>query len=269
MKHVFRFFGKFEGGQWSFSESEFKHLATVVRLKEGDQFEAIDGKGRLDRVLITDIAKRRLVTEVVSSSVYDPSPYSLSIRVGALKPSSAEEILSPLVETGATQVLFFLQKGVERARLSDKLREKFVRKMIEAVKQSKRLFFPELVFCKSLEDSFKSDDKFDLQCFLDHEAQVSLRDFYSKIAGNVDASIDGNAKKNDEQEKTSTFAPPKKVCFYVGGEKGWDDAEKALLIERGLTGVALHGHVLKAKTASVAASVLGAQLLRQEAFQNS
>ena len=112
MKHTYRFLGvKNSDGEWEISKDEYLHLSKVLRLKQDDAVEICDGKGTVCVAKIKNPTKSRCDFEPISEDYYEPSRKSFEIFIGALKPSSLEGLISPLVELGVFLLLSLGSQG--------------------------------------------------------------------------------------------------------------------------------------------------------------
>lgn len=236
MKHTYRFLGvKNSEGEWEISKDEYLHLSKVLRLKQDDEVELCDGKGTVCVAKIKNPTKSRCDFEPISENYYEPPRKSFEIFVGALKPSSLEGLIGPLVELGVFSITFFGQPGSEKSRLSDKVRARCEKLVISAIKQSKNPYMPTINFVKSLQATIsKVEDS--RHIVLMPGADLSLSDALSNSAN-------------------------PKLRIYVGGEKGWHESEIKVLNEIDAAQVSLGNSILRAWTAAVAAAALCNQLL--------
>lgn len=236
MKHTYRFIGtKKSGGEWEISKDEYLHLSKVLRLKQDDEVEICDGKGTVCVAKIKNPTKSRCDFDPISEDYYEPSRKSFEIYIGALKPSSLEGLISPLVELGVGSITFFGQPGSEKSRLSDKVQIRCEKLVVSAIKQSKNPYMPALHFVKSLKDVVSDVDN-SHNIALIPGADISMSDALSNSANS-------------------------KLRVYVGGEKGWHESEIKLLNDVNVVSVSLGKSILRAWTAAVAAAALCNQLL--------
>lgn len=235
MKHCYRFFGA-KDSNWSLDPDELDHAIKVIRLKVGEHFEIFDGKGRLAIALVTEADKKRLVFTIEHESAEPPDGARFSIALGALKPSTYDDLLPPLVELGVSRLVLFQQQQVSKDRLSEKNLERFRRIMISAAKQSKRLWLPELMI---------EDDVLQAVGSLDGEKFVLMPDAKIHLSDAL-----GVFKPIDKEMQGSS------VVVVIGGEKGFSEAELAKI--KAIQTVSLGGHILRAWTAAVAAAAISA-----------
>lgn len=211
-----------------FKDEEYKHIVKVMRLEVGDLLEIVNGKGTLAHGRIREISKHSvscLIETRESTSAHSPR---FIIAQSLLKPSSLELLCEKNTELGALEIWFFPADLSEKDGLSEHQMERLHKHAIGAVKQSGRLFTPTLQFFSSLK-SLLSISGYDF--------------FYGDI---------GRSAPMLTQAKFSSHTP----VFVVGPEKGFTEDEALLLKSYGAKGVSLGQHVLRAETASMAASAL-------------
>jgi len=225
MKHIFRFFG-FKEEVWKLLPSEIEHMIQVLRMDTGDRFEIMDGNGRLASARCLKVTKKTLDFEVEAESEEPKPARQLELAVGALRPSTYEEMIPPLVELGLSRLFIFGQDQVHKERLNDKVKDRLHRLAITAAKQCKSTWLPELIFADSLDEVLAS---FILEpvCLLPG-AQLPLFEVVRASASSAG--------------------------FIIGGEKGFSDREEMLMA--GFKKAAIGPHVLRAWTAVVAAAAV-------------
>lgn len=124
------------------SEEESKHTVRVLRMQEGDTIEIIDGKGTCYTATITEAHPKHCTVVITEKNTEIRSDHSIHIAVSPTKQLERMEwFIEKATEIGITRVSFIHCKNSERDRL--KL-DRLERKLISAVKQSKRIFAPVL-----------------------------------------------------------------------------------------------------------------------------
>lgn len=225
MKHLFRFLGV-KGDKWALDRIEIEHMLNVLRLKTGDRFEIFDGKGNFAEARLDLIFKRDVEFSIESErSVISKSP-PFELAIGALKPSTYDDMLPPLVELGVTKVIIFGQDQVSKDRISDKVHDRFKRIVVAAAKQCKTLWLPEVFVVHTLDHIL--DDSTLPTIVLNPEATDHFMQVVSKY--------------------------PTGVRCLIGGEKGFSQREMDLL--KGFSHARLGSNILRAWTAAVAATAV-------------
>jgi 16S rRNA (uracil1498-N3)-methyltransferase len=200
--------------------SEFHHLAHVMRIREGDRIELINGRGMLAQGLVEKLDKEQAQISITQSEKHDPCKYSISIAIPLLKMDRLEWAIEKATELGATTFRLFPADHSEKKELSEHQLERLEHIIISATKQCGRLFLPALNEYRSLADAIQSDDLL--------------------LFGDLDPHA------------PTVHVQTKNILFISGPEKGFSPKEISLLKQRG-TGVRLHNNVLRAETAPLVA----------------
>jgi 16S rRNA (uracil1498-N3)-methyltransferase len=228
-KHRFRFIGqKYDDGSWHLSAEDAKHCQKVLRLEPGEHIELTDGKGRWAQAEINALSGKTIDLNIVAEHEDSVKKNRTSLILGALKPSSFDDILPGIVEIGIDDIHLFIAGQSEKKRLSEKLTERWQRIILSAVKQSKRSWVPTLSCHKDLSTCLK-EVKPSGNCYLLHP------------------SANTHLIKAPYHSNQSTY-------LFIGNEHGLNEVEIAMLHEIGCKDVHIGGHILRATTACLAAS---------------
>ncbi len=239
MRHVFRFVGvRSKDGHWQIEDDELFQITHVVRLKVGDFFELTDGLGYWCRAVLQSVTKKSATWVIDSEHFEEPPKYLWRLALGAIKSTHYQDVLPELVELGIHSLDVFYQSRTEASRIDDKAYARVKRLVRESCKVAKRCHFPDVKFHDSLEQLLRTNrDYSGTRLVADPSAHLSL----------LDAELSGDG-----------------AFLVVGGERGLDESEISILVANEFAGVSLGRHVLRAKTAMVAAaSVLGMQSLKK------
>lgn len=211
-----------EGETITLSKEELGHLKKVMRTKPGTIIEIINGKGTL--------AKAPYFEEIQIEHVENTPPlkFTKSLALGLTEPKILELVIEKGTELGITSFYIFPAKKSKLTGLSPNKRERLHKILISALKQSKRLFLPEIIFLNSIKD-------------LPKEQNYLLADFSGESGTTI--------------EKES-------YTFIIGPESGFTDKEILYLKENlNAKGILLSDGVLRAETAALCAASLLANLL--------
>lgn len=88
------------GGRVRLSTEESRHITKVLRLKEGEQVELLDGKGGLYSAVISRLGKRVEVELVSKEERQQPDRRSLIVGQGLLKGKKMETVVQKCTELG-------------------------------------------------------------------------------------------------------------------------------------------------------------------------
>lgn len=242
MKHRFRFLGaRIKSSDamevWKISNDEFFQLTKILRLKIGDEVEAFDARGNSTSGKIVSLSAKEALLEGLPLKKQEIPTSPIIVGLGVLKPGFMDELLPYLVELGADEIHIFLQRGVQKKRIGEKSKVRWDKICLAAVKQCKRAFLPKIQQWASLDD-FLKESSFDgrNKLYLNLEAEIAL------------AADEGNVEKG--------------TCLLVGGEIGFSELEIDLMEEHGFKGRKLGAFVLRAITASIAATAIVAAKTR-------
>lgn len=123
------------------SEEESKHCIRVLRKKNGDAIELINGKGGQFFATITTGHEKRCEVEIVRAVKHSPTK---EIHIGMAPTKNMDRLewfVEKATEIGLTKLSFLSCTNNERNNL--KL-ERLTKIAIGAMKQSKRFFLPEI-----------------------------------------------------------------------------------------------------------------------------
>lgn len=135
-------------------EGESAHCCRVLRLREGDEVEVIDGKGTLHRCRIIDAHPKRTGVEIIESAV-EQRHWSPRITL-SLAPTKnmdrMEWLVEKAVEIGVDRIVFLDCEHSERRVVKP---ERIERIMVSAMKQSLKSRMPELTEMMPFSDFVK------------------------------------------------------------------------------------------------------------------
>lgn len=209
----------------------------VLRLEVGDALIALDGAGHAWNAVVASVTRREVQLGELSLSASEPPPgdpaseaLHVSIYVAWPRPAPAEEMLDRLTQLGVARVVpLVTERSAPHAReLSQGRRERLERIAREALKQSGRLWMPEIGAPLALAD-------------------VRLHE------GEGSAILSPRASRSFLKWATDVrSAGARRVSLFIGPEGGWTEDEEAALIARGAVSCRLARSVLRIETAAEA-----------------
>lgn len=124
-------------------EEEAQHIYQVLRLKEGDIAEITDGKGNLYRGKLHFLSKKKPFFELdLNSKISLPSQEKCSLAVALTKNiDRIEWLIEKATEIGLHSFYPLITQRTERDKMNY---ERMVKIAISAMKQSGRLYLPEI-----------------------------------------------------------------------------------------------------------------------------
>ncbi len=212
-------------------DGEIHHLTRVLRVREGETFEAILPPAtrclcRLERETGNWVG--RVIQE--SSTTWE-SPIRICLVQALIKGDKFEWVIQKAVELGAAEIQPMISCRTE-IELTDRRREhklsRWSRILREAVKQCGRTTVPELHEPRNLSDILA-------------ERPTAFR-FYPDECGRMGF-----------ETYLSGTCTPRACDVFIGPEGGWDDRDHDLFAAFGVASVRLGPRILRTETAAVAA----------------
>jgi 16S rRNA (uracil1498-N3)-methyltransferase len=139
-------------------ETESGHCARVLRKKVGDEVRVTDGSGLCCKAVVHEISSRTVVLRVVEKVSEEQAPESrIWIAFAPTKNSKRYEwLLEKCTETGTDGFVPLLCDRNERRKINLRRCRDTIR---SAMKQSGRLFLPEITDCMTVEKAVAFFDK--------------------------------------------------------------------------------------------------------------
>ena len=216
---------------------ESSHLARVLRIKEGDPVEVLDGRG--GRFSAQCLQVNRSSVSVQINEVHQASAQVPSIRMAIAlgKGNKWDDLIRPLTEFGLAVLTPLLTERTEGSispsKLQDK-KERWQKLAQEACKQSGNTWMP------------KFDDP------------ITYTEFVSGISQKEDYWMGSLC------QHTKSFLPKQiadRISIFVGPEGGWSPQEEEFAQAAGVNSFSLGPHVLRLETAAVSALAVARQYL--------
>lgn len=231
-----RFFIDESRGNFAFvtNKDEITHIAKTLRMEIGDKLEVFDGKGFVAVGEIEDISKKEIKIKILENLDENRELGSyITVYQGLPKAQKMEFITQKLTEIGVSKIVpIDFERSVKKIKdKEDKQIERWQRIALEASKQSKRTYIPEISNCLSvreLVENIKNND-ITLLCY-ESEININLKQILSEINKNI------------------------KVGIIVGPEGGITEAEHKALSAGGAKSISLGRSILRTETASIFAT---------------
>ncbi|HAP29689.1 MAG TPA: 16S rRNA (uracil(1498)-N(3))-methyltransferase [Porphyromonadaceae bacterium] len=209
-------------------EGESQHCVKVLRHKEGDLIDVIDGRGTRLSCRITEAHPKRTRVEIVGRTPVPPFwPAPITVAVAPTKHLDRMEwLVEKLTETGFDRLVPLLCRWSERKELKP---ERLERIALSAVKQSLKATMPEICPMTPLKrfiaDSASIPQKFIAHCEADKPRRLLARE----------------------------YRPGLPTAILIGPEGDFSPEEIALALEAGFVPVSLGDARLRTETAALAA----------------
>lgn len=209
------------------------YLSRVLRLKAGDRFVAMDGKGHSWMAQLSGNTAQLLETLAESTEL----PVPVTLLVALPKGNGFEEIVRCCTELGVTA---FIPAISDRTLLhpSPHKWERWRKIAQEAAEQSERQFVPEIAAPLDLQTALQAISNLETERYI----CVTRRETHHLLA-QLPAQL------------------TKPIAIATGPEGGWTAAEVESAIAAGFQPVSLGDRILRAVTAPIVAASLVAAVL--------
>jgi 16S rRNA (uracil1498-N3)-methyltransferase len=204
---------------------EFHHLIHVMRVKENERIELVNGQGQLAEAAVLQIAKKHALLKIEAITSEEPG-LPLILSQGLPRLNRLDFILEKGTELGLTDLWLFVGDLSEKKEVN---LQRIKGVMIAAMKQCGRLFLPKVQFFPSIE-----------KCPLQIPAYFGDLDPKAPLL-------------------TPLIKPGEPAAIFIGPEKGFSARETEWLKKKA-TGVKLNSHILRTDTAAIAAVAILAHL---------
>lgn len=208
------------------SGQEFHHIANVIRTREGEHVELVNGKGILALAILVKKTRHEAFFAIEKIDSFPSVQLNLSLHQAIPKISKLEIILEKCTELGVSEFVLFPSEKSEKQNLSPSHIERLNYILISAMKQSGRFYLPKL----SIESKMT---------FLENKEEVNI---FGDIRNNSIPLI----KLLDHKYQN------KKINLFIGPESGFSEHEVHNFDNHHFLKAKLSNHILRTETASVA-----------------
>lgn len=210
----------------------FRHMAKVLRLKNGTRVLLADGEGSEFTGIIRDIGKEKLVVALEESRTVTPAATGprITLYQGLPKGDKMELILQKTTELGVAEVIPFpAARSIPRIRKGEEAEKvaRWQRIAREAARQSGRGSVPGIALAKDLTDVVDSAR---------HAVKLLLWE---------------EEKVKRLKETLAGLPTPETVAVIVGPEGGLSAEEAAKARESGFIPVSLGERIVRTETAGL------------------
>ncbi|AYA36255.1 16S rRNA (uracil(1498)-N(3))-methyltransferase [Hymenobacter oligotrophus] len=225
MPHTFFAPGLSGGNTYTLPEDESKHAVRVLRLREGDAVELIDGAGSIYQAEVAEAEAKRCQLRIVQQQQVPRRAYQVHVAVAPTKNLDRMEwLVEKATEVGIDRLSFMRCARSERREL--KL-ERLERIAVSALKQSGQAWLPQL------------DELTDFATFV-HSLDPATT-FIAHLAEGERISL------------AQVAAAGNRCCILIGPEGDFTPEEIELALGRGIRPVTLGHTRLRTETAALAA----------------
>lgn len=230
---------------------EARHVVQVLRLRNGDKVEALDGQGTAQTVLIQNKGGKWWIEHAGGDSgvrkAEKGETVPVTIALSVLKGDAMEWAIEKCVELGVQSLIpLVTERTVVRlgAKDPEAFRSRWTKVAIQSLKQCGRLHS------------------------LNISLPLTLEDYLASLGGDSSPMVYcDETHHRDSQLTTLTRLLGSKseipaIRILIGPEGGWSDSERSLLGREG-TGVSLGPLILRAETAVAFCASLTASHFRE------
>ncbi len=229
-------------GQILLTKVQQHYLMRVLRLREGDRFIAMDGKGKWWLTQLLGEQGQVLEALVVETEL----PVSITLMVALPKGNGFDEVVRCCTELGVTTIAPVLSDRTLLQPSPQKL-ERWRRIAAEAAEQSERAFVPTILepvaFSNSL--SWENSDKYICEARGNFSHLKDCLPYQRQITNDLDAIA--------ASRRVGQMTNDKQLIIATGPEGGWTQQEIESAIASGFQAVSLGRRILRAVTAPVVA----------------
>ncbi len=224
------------GSHIEIDDAEFHHLTRVMRAKENDTIEVINGKGVVAHARVHKLTKDTAFCTVFEREEEPPSLYSITLALAFLKQNHLEFAIEKATEIGIHRFLLFPAERSEKKECSPHAIERLHSIIRSATKQCGRLFLPILEVKKDIQSCY--DKK---ECCL-----------YGTLAEAI-----------PYRTLAPTIQQTKEITLFIGPESGFSHKEVAFFTANAIQGTRFCTNILRAETAAI----VGAYSLIESVWQ--
>lgn len=210
-------------------EEESKHCVRVLRLKENDHVEITDGKGNLFKALIENSNPKSCLLKITEHHKEDMSSWELIIAVAPTKNMvRLEWLVEKLTEIGFSKLIPIECHASERRILKT---ERLKRIALEAMKQSQRLYLPQI------------------------EELISFKKLITEYAQFNGLKFIPHCNNSERNMLSSSYKKGENALILIGPEGDFTKEEVDLAMEHGFIPISLNEHTLRTETAGLVAAI--------------
>ncbi|KJF43826.1 16S rRNA (uracil(1498)-N(3))-methyltransferase [Draconibacterium sediminis] len=214
------------GAEVILDETESKHAVRVLRLKEGDEIELVDGKGGFYKARIQNANPKKCQLSIIESQTeFGKKDFHLHIAIAPTKNIDRTEwFLEKCTEIGIDEVTPLLSEHSERKVIKPERLEKI---LVSAMKQSVKAYLPKLNELTKLSDLLTQATE--TKKFIAH------------------------CNEGEKPHLKNVVKPGEEVLILIGPEGDFSPEEVELALENGFEAISLGNARLRTETAGVVA----------------
>lgn len=233
---------------------EVLHIQKIMRKKQGDIIEIINGQGFLASSEIVKIDKKFIEVKINKIIFEEEKKPKIFLLQPFLKFPNIELVLEKCTELGCSEFWFFESENSEKPKISKNKLDRFNTILTSAIKQCGSLYLPKIKFFDSLEGIknklLKNGNIKNIQGNKTLKKNLESRNIFFGYRFTSNSLLDIYCKNKQNIKDTNIY-------FIIGPEKGFTKNEN-LFLENSLKAlpINLNSNTLRAETASIAASCI-------------
>jgi 16S rRNA (uracil1498-N3)-methyltransferase len=198
-------------------DEQHHHLTNVLRAKEGQEIQLLNGKGESALSRIAKISKKQTQLSVIDRAIHDRC-HNISIAIAQTKKDALCLSLKQAVELGVERIILFHSEFSQDSHMKE---DRIKSVLISALEQSESKFMPEIVYCELLE-------------------KLPLNNFENVLI------FDLEGQENVEISQNNTLV-------IIGPEGGFSQNDRDFFDSKNLSKIRMKTNILRAPTAVSAA----------------
>lgn len=206
-------------------ESDSRHAVKVLRMREGDELQVIDGRGTAYTCRLADAHPKHASVEIISSTPMPlPWPQQLAVAVAPTKHMDRMEwLVEKMTEVGVNTIIPILCERSERREIKTERLEKIA---VSAMKQSLKATLPTIMPMTPLRELIK----------IMPDAQ--------RVVAYCDPSI-------PRVDFAQTYEAGRDTLILIGPEGDFSPSEIKMTLDAGFRPVTLGSNRLRTETAAL------------------
>ena len=217
------------GDTCKLSEEESKHCVRVLRLKENDMVDITDGKGNLFNAVIENASPKACLLRITGHHKEAAPVWELILAVAPTKNMVRMEwLIEKLTEIGFTKFIPVECHNSERTVLKTERLKKIA---LEAIKQSGRVYLPQM------------------------EELISFEKLINKYKAFIGQKFIPHCNNSERKSLGSVYQKGENVFALIGPEGDFTKEEIKLATDNGFIPVTLNENTLRTETAALVAAI--------------
>ncbi len=217
-------------GEYVLNRMESHHAASVLRLRAGDAMVVFDGMGKYADALVEKADREAMRVKVEAVSAEPHMPLILTIATAIPKGKRWQALVEKCTELGVDRIIpLHTERSVAKGEGDA---NRWRRWMIEAAKQSRRAWIPEIIEPVPVQDA------------------IAIAVAEESLLLYADGQGDSPRAYKDLLEQNL------RVMVFIGPEGGFTQTEMEVFRQAGASPLSLSHHILRVETAAVAVCAL-------------